>query len=143
MARREMAVSEQVVYTVAEVHGTDPAALPPLEKTISSEALNDLFHKANPPPGAYTVFPYCDVWVMVHSNGTVDVFKEYAATSALEEFSDEVEDLTTDDRMVVLHAENDRHTLYDDELETVHEIIDEADDCDEAWEDTLAYAQQQ
>lgn len=140
MAQREMGVSEQVIYTVAEIHGKDPVALPPLEETLNSEALNDLFHE--PLSGAYTVFPYCDVWVMVHSNGTVDIFKEYAATSAPEELPDEVDDLTTDERIVVLHADDDRHTFYEDELETVHEIVEEADDCEEAWEDTLGYAEQ-
>lgn len=142
MARRETNVSEQVIYTVAEVHGEDPVDLPRLEETISSDALNDLFHTENHPPGAYTVFPYCDVWVMVHSNGTVDVFKEYAATSALADFPDDVAEITTEEYKVVLHAENDRHIFFEDELETLHDIIEEADDSEKAWENTIDYAEQ-
>lgn len=44
--------------------------------------------------------------------------------------------------MVVLHAENGRHTFADDELETLHEIVEEADDTTEAWEDTIDYAEE-
>lgn len=137
-----MDVSEQVIYTVAEVHDEDPAELPPLEATISSDALNDLFHKEHHPPGTHIAFPYSDVWVMIHSNRTVDVFKEHAATSALEDFPDTVEDLTTEEPMVVLHAENDRHTFSENELEILHEIVEGADDGGEAWEETLDYAEQ-
>ncbi len=79
---------------------------------------------------------------MIHSNRTVDVFKEHAATSALEDFPETVEDLPTDEPMVVLHAENDRHTFSQAEVETVHEIVEEADDGKEAWEETLDYAEQ-
>lgn len=141
MVRGEMDVAEQVIYTVAEVHGKDPVELPQLEETISSDALNDLFHRENHPPGTYIAFPYCDVWVLIHSNRTIDVFKEHAATSALEDFPDTVEDLTADEPMAVLHAENDRHTFSKDELETVHEIVEEAEDGKEAWETTLDYAE--
>lgn len=137
-----MDVSEQVIYTVADVHGEDPTELPQLEETISSDALNNLFHKENHPPGTYIAFPYCDVWVMIHSNRSVDVFKEHAATSALEDFPDTVEDLPTDEPTVILHAKNDRYTFSEDKLGTVHEIVEEADDGKEAWENTLDYAEQ-
>lgn len=142
MDRGEMDVSAQVVYTVAEALGEDPTELPQLEETISSDALNDLFHKENHPPGTYIAFPYSGVWVIIHSNRTIDVFKEHAATSALEDFPDTVENLRTDEPMVVLHAENDRHTFSEDELEMIHEIVKEAENGTEAWENTLSYAEQ-
>ena len=142
MAQQESLVAERVVYTVAEVHDTDPTDLPPLEETISADALNDLFHDGNHPPGAYTVFPYCDLWVMVHSNGTVDIFQEYTATSAAEDFPERINELTGDEKMVVLHAEHDRHTFSEDELDNLHEIIDAADNCGEAWKETIDYAEQ-
>ncbi|MGQ3722737.1 HalOD1 output domain-containing protein [Natrialba aegyptia] len=62
MAQRNASLSTQVVFTVAKVIGEDPAELPPLQKTISSEALNNLFREDTSLPGAYLVFPYCDVW---------------------------------------------------------------------------------
>ncbi len=61
MGRDEMDISEQVIYTVADVHGEDPTQLPQIEETISSDALNDLFHKDNHPPDTYIAFPYYDV----------------------------------------------------------------------------------
>jgi hypothetical protein len=132
-----------MIYTVAEVLDTDPTDLPPLERTISADALNELFHDGNHPPGAYTVFPYCDLWVMVHSNGTVDIFQEYTATSAAEDSPEQINALTGDEQMVVLHSKRDRHTFSDDELDHLHEIINEADDCEEAWEEIIDYANQQ
>lgn len=142
MTQRGDSLSTQVVFTVAEVVGEDPAELPPLERTIRSEALNNLFHEDTPLPGAYVVFPYCDVWVMVHGNRTVDVFTEYAATTAVDDVPTDSDGQPTDDRMVVLHAENGRHAFADDELETLHEIVEEAGHATEAWEGTLDYAEQ-
>ena len=40
--------------------------LPPLEHTLSASALDYLFHRDNP-PGAYTVFPCYDLWVVAQS----------------------------------------------------------------------------
>ncbi|MFC6764620.1 HalOD1 output domain-containing protein [Natrinema soli] len=143
MAQRNASLSTQVVFTVAEVVGEDPEELPPLERTISSEALNNLFREDTPLLGAYLVFPYCDVWMMVHSDRTVDVFTEYAATTAVDDVPTDSGGHPTDDRMVVLHAENGRHAFADDdELETLHEIAEEADDATDAWEGTLDYAEQ-
>ncbi|WP_161605623.1 HalOD1 output domain-containing protein [Natrialba asiatica] len=142
MAHSNASLSTRVVFTVAEVVGTDPVDLPPLEKTISSEALNNLFHEDTSLPGAYLVFPYCDVWVMVHGDRTVDVFTEYAATTAVNAVPTDSDGQPTDDRMVVLSAQNGRHAFADDELETLHEIVEGADDATEAWEDTINYAEQ-
>lgn len=110
------------------------------EETISADALNELFHDENPLPGAYTVFPYCDVWVMIHGDKTVDVFREYATTSAEEDLPDEVEEPTTDERMVVLKVGDERYSVHDDELEELGEVIKEADSSEEAWEETIEYA---
>ncbi|MFC6765215.1 HalOD1 output domain-containing protein [Natrinema soli] len=142
MAHGNASLSTRVVFTVAEALGTDPVDLPSLEKTISSEALNNLFHEETALPGAYIVFPYCDVWVMVHSDRTVDVFTEYVATTAVDDVPTDSDGKPTDDRMVVLSAENERHAFADGELETLHEIVAEADDATEAWEDTINYAEQ-
>ena len=135
-------LSERVVATVADVLGADPMELPPLEHTISASALDYLFHRENHPPGAYTVFPYCDLWVVVQSTGAVDVFEEYRATSAEEQLPDDVSEPSTDERMVVVHVENERYTLYEDQLEDLHRIISDADTTDEAWEGTIEYARQ-
>lgn len=143
MAQSNSSLATRVVVTVAEVVGRDPVELPPLQKTISSEALNDLFHEDTPLPGAYVMFPYCDVWVIVHGDRTIDVFTEYAATTAADDVPTDSEGQPTDDQVVVLHAENGRHTFAaDDDLETLHEIVEGADDAAEAWEDTITFAEQ-
>lgn len=142
MAHSNASLSTRVVFTVAEAIDTDPVDLPSLEKTISSEALNNLFHEDTSLPGAYLVFPYSDVWVIVHGDRTVDVFMEYAATTAVDDVPTDSEGQPTDDQMVVLSAENGRHAFTDDELKTLHEIVEEADDATEAWEDTINYAEQ-
>ena len=136
-------LSERVVSTVADVLDEDPMELPPLERSISADALDYLFHRENHPPGAYTVFPYCDLWVVAHSNGTVDVFENYRATTAGEQLPDDVPDPSTDERMVVLLFEGKRYTFYEDQLDTFHEIVSEADSSDEAWEETIEFARQQ
>lgn len=136
-------LSERVIYTVADVLNEDPTELPQLERTISADALDYLFHRKDHPPGAYTVFPYCDLWVVVHSTGTVDVFETYEATSAEEQLPADVGEPTTDDRLVVLHFEDERYTFYGDQLQDLHRIVREADDSDEAWEDTVSFARQQ
>lgn len=141
MVQSEMSIAERVVRTVAEAHGEDPLDLPPLEATISSDALNDLFEEGGHPPGALLLFPYHGVWVAVHSDGSVDVFKEYAATSGHEDGPTVDADRSTDDRLVILHDQDDRHVFPDDELETLHEIVDEADDSEQAWEDAMDYAE--
>lgn len=136
-------LSERVIYTVADVLGKEPTELPQLERTISADALDYLFHRKDQPPGAYTVFPYCDLWVVVHSTGTVDVFETYQATSAGEQLPEGLEEPTTDARMIVLHFEDERYTFAEDQLDEFHRLVREADDSDEAWEDTVAFARQQ
>lgn len=96
-------LSERVVAIVADVLGEDPLDLPPLEETISGDALDYLFYRKHHPPGAYTVFPYCDLWVVAHSIGTVDVFDTYRATSAGEQLPPDVPEPSTDERMAVFH----------------------------------------
>lgn len=141
MVSTDADVSEKIVYTVAEALDADPTEIPPLERTISADALDSLFHEGNPLPGAYTVFPYCGVWVMVHGDERVDVFSEYETTSATEDLPDEVDEPTSDERMVVLHAEGERHAVPEDELDAFQEIVEEADDTEEAWEESIEYAQ--
>jgi hypothetical protein len=136
-------LSERVVYTVADVLGEDPMDLPPLEKTVSADALDYLFYRKDHPAGAYTVFPYCDLWVVVHSTGTIDVFDTYRATSAGEQLPDDVPEPAANERMAVLHFEQERYTFYEDQLDTLHRIISEADSVDEAWEESVEYARQQ
>ena len=133
-------LSERIVSTVAEVLDVDPIELPPLQNTISAEALNYLFHRENHPLGAHTVFPYCELWVVAHSNGTVDVFDDYRATSAGEQLPDDVPEPTVDERIAVLYFKNERYTFYEDELDSLHRIISEADTSDEAWDDLIEYA---
>lgn len=142
MVPSKMPVSDRVVRTVAEAHGEDPLNLPPIEETISSDALNDLFEEEGHPPGALLLFPYHGVWVAVHGDESVDVFEEYVATSGHEDTPTVGAERSTDDRLVVLHAEDDRHVFPDNELETLHEIVDEAGDSEEAWEDAMDYAEQ-
>lgn len=136
-------LSEQVVSTVADILGTDPLDLPPLEETISADALDYLFHRENHPPGAYTVFPYCDLWVVAHSNGVVDVFDTYRGTTAGDQLPDDVPEPTTDERMAVLYFKSERYTFYEDQLDTFHKLLSEADTSDEAWAETIAYAREQ
>ena len=59
----------RVVQTVGKALGEDPTELPPIQQTISADALDLLFHQGTQPSGAYTVFPYSGVWVFVHSDG--------------------------------------------------------------------------
>lgn len=119
--------------TVADVLDRDPTDLPPIERTISADSFDYLFHRKDHPPGAYTVFPYCELWVVAHSPGTVDVFDEYRATSAGDQLPDDVPEPTTDERLVVLHFKNERYTFVDDQIDTLHGIVTEAEDGDEAW----------
>lgn len=49
---------------------------------------------------------------------------------------------TRDVSGILLHAEDDRHVFPDNELETLHEIADGADDSEEAREDATDYAEQ-
>ena len=129
----------RVVETVAEALDEDPTELPPIQQTISADALDLLFHEGAQPAGAYTVFPYSGVWVLVHSDGTIDVFDEFKATSADEDIPEEP---PTDDQLLVLDVNDERHALQGDELEGVHEIMDDADDSSEAWEKTIEYARE-
>lgn len=142
MGKEGQSLSQQVVYAAAEVLERDPMDLPPLEETISADALYYLFHRKDHPPGAYTVFPYCDLWVVAHSSGTVDLFETYHLTTEGEKLPEDVPEPTTDERMVVLHFEDEEYTFYENQLDALHEIITEADDGDEAWEDTMEYARQ-
>lgn len=141
MANGGRPLSERVVETVADVLDEDPLDLPPLEDTISADALNYLFHRENQPPGAYTVFPYCDLWVVVHSNGTIDVFDSYRATSAGDQLPDGVEP-ATEERMAVLHVDHERYTFYEDELDDLREIVSAADSCEGAWDGAVEYARE-
>lgn len=143
MGSQTRKLSDRVVSMVADVLDTDPLDLPPLEQTISADALDYLFHRKDHPPGAYTVFPYCDLWVVAHSTGSVDVFDTYHATTAGEQLPDDLPEPTTDERLVVFHFKNERYTFYEDELDTLHELISEADSSEEAWDDTIEYAREQ
>lgn len=135
-------LSDRVVSTVADVLEEDPLSLPPLEETISADALDYLFHREGHPPGAYTVFPYCDLWVVAHSTGAVDVFDTYHATSAGDQLPDDVPEPSTDERMVVLYFRDEQHVFFEDQLDTLHRIISQAADSDEAWEGTIEYARE-
>lgn len=136
-------LSDRVISTVAEVLERDSMDMPPLHDTIEADALDYLFHRKGQPPGAYTVFPYCELWVVVHSTGTIDVFDDYRATSAEEQLPEDVPEPTTDDRIVVLHFKNDRYTFYEDEIDTLHAIISDADSGDDAWDEVIEYAVEQ
>lgn len=142
MSSRQKTLSVRVAETVAKALGKDPTELPPLQHTIRADALDLLFHEGNRSSGAYTVFPYSGVWVLVHSDETIDVFDGFKATSADEDLPDEVSEPSTDDQFLILNVEDERHALHGDELEDVHEIMDEADDSSEAWEKTIEYAQE-
>lgn len=133
--------ADTVIYTVAEALDEDPIDLPPLERTISADALNALFHEKNQPPGAYTLFPYCDLWIVVHSDGTVDVFEEYAATSSSQKLPDDVSEPSTDERILLLYVDGEEYTFYEDELDELHQIIGEAETSEEAWDETVEFAQ--
>jgi len=135
--------SERVVYTVADVLGEDPTELPQLERTISGDALDHLFHREDQLPGAHTVFPYCDRWVVVHSTGSVEVFETYEAASASAQLPAALADPPTTERMIVLHFEDEQYAFHGDQLEDLHRIVSGADDSDEAWEDTVAFARRQ
>lgn len=143
MGNQGRKLSERIISTVADVLDTDPLELPPLEKTINAEAIDYLFHREGHPPGAYTVFPYCDLWIVAHSTGTIDVFDTYRATSAEEQLPDDVPGPTTDDRMMVLHFRNERYTFQADQIEYFHKIVSEADTSDEAWDEAIEYARSQ
>lgn len=135
-------LSDRVISTVADVLEEDPLDLPPLAETISADALNYLFNRDGHPPGAYTVFPYCDLWVVAHSTGAVDVFDTYHATTAGDLLPDGVPEPSTDERMVVVYFRDEQHIFYEDQLETLHQIISQADTSDEAWEETIEYARE-
>lgn len=143
MVDGDKSLSERVIYATADVRDEDPMELPPLEETISADALDYLFHREAHPPGAYTVFPYCDLWVVAHSNGTVDLFETYHATAEAGTLPEDVPEPSTDDRMVVVHFGDEEYTFSDDQLDTLHEIIKSADDGDEAWEETIGFARQE
>lgn len=135
-------LSIRVVETVAKALGKDSTELPPIQDTISASALDLLFHQGESPSGAFTVFPYSGVWVLVHSDGTIDVFDDFMASSADEELPDEVSEPSTDNPLLILAVNDERYALYGDELEDIHEVIDEADDSSEAWEETIEYVQE-
>ena len=142
MSSERQKLSMQVVETVAKALGKDPTELPPLQQTISADALDLLFHQGASPSGAFTVFPYYGVWVLVHSDGTIDIFDDFMATSADDDLPDEVSEPSTDDPLLILAVNDERYALHGDELEDVHEIMDEADDSSEAWEETIEYTQE-
>ena len=137
MSNRGKKLSTRIVETVGEALGKEPVDLPPLERTISASAIDLLFHEGIQPSGAYTVFPYCGVWVLVHSNGTVNVFDDFKATSAAE-----VAEPSADEPVLILDVDDERHAFQGDELDDVHDIIDEADDSEEAWENAIEYAEE-
>lgn len=130
----------RVIETVATAIEKDPAELPPLQETISADALDMLFQEGGQPPGAYTVFPYSGVWVLVHSDGTIDIFDEFKATSRDDVLPDEKPEPSTDDAIVILDTGDERHAFHGEDLREVHDIVDGADGCSDAWEETLEYA---
>lgn len=136
-------LSERVVTTVAEALGKNPIELPPLEHTISADALDYLFHRKPHPEGAYTVFPYCDLWVVVHCGGAIDVFETYRATTASEQFPDGTSKPSPDERIAVLYVGTERFTLYREQLDAVHRIVSEATTGEEAWDETVEYARRE
>lgn len=140
MAGSDRRISEKVITTVAEVLDEDPIDLPPLERTISSDALDTLFHPNERLPGAYTIFPYCDLWVTVHSNGTVNVFDNFVGTSAADRFPEPTATSVRDDRLAILFANGNTYTFYRDDLDELQEIVDAADDYEQAWEAAIEYA---
>ena len=142
MSSPEQKLSMRVVETVAKALGKDSRELPPLQHTISADALDLLFHQGASPTGAFTVFPYCGVWVLIHGDGTIDIFDDYMATSADEDLPAEVSGPSTEDPLFLLAVDDERYALHGDELEDVHEIMDEADDSSEAWEEIIEYAQE-
>lgn len=138
----DMTLSERVVETVSSALDTDPLDLPPIEKSISSEALDYLFHPGHQPEGAYTIFPYCDLWVVVHSKGCVDVFEEYRATAQEGQLPSTVDELSTDERVIVLHFGDEKYLFFEDHLDEFHKIVGAAEDSDEAWERAIEFARQ-
>ena len=44
---------------------------------------------------------------------------------------------------MVLHVNNERYTVYEDQLETFHKIVSEAESGDDAWDETIQFARQQ
>lgn len=122
-----------------ELH-TGQMTLRPVGRSAIPYALDYLFHREGRPPGAYTVVPYCDLWVAAHSTGTVDVFETYHATSAGDQSPDDVPEPSTDERMVVLYLRDEQHICYEDRLETLHQIGSQAADSDEARDETIEYA---
>lgn len=111
MSSRGKKLSMRVVETVGKALGADPTELPPIEQTISADALDLLFYEGARPSGAYTVFPYSGVWVLVHSDGTIDVFNDFKATSTDEALPDDVSEPATDDRLLILDINDERHAF--------------------------------
>ena len=126
MISKSREISERIVSTAAEILDKDPMELPPLEYTISGDALDELFCRKPQPAGAYTVFPYCGLWIAVHSTGAINVFETYHATTPGRQLPDEVPEPTTDDRIAVLHFENERYIFSGERLDSLHQIIADA-----------------
>lgn len=122
-------LSTRIVETVADALSVTSTDLPPLGETISAEALDQLF-TPTAPVGAHVVFPYHGVWVLVHANGAVDVFSEFKASST-------TSTPNTDEKMVILADSDTRVEFRGGDLPQVHEIVDDATDGEEAWEELM------
>ena len=142
-ADHDRRLSERIFITVAEALDTDPAELPPLERTISADALDRLFHRKNHPLGARTGLPYSGLWVAAYTDGNIDVFETYRAATIAERLPNDDSGVITDEPAVVLHFRDERYAFHEDRLDVFHEIITEAEDSDEAWEEMAQFARRQ
>lgn len=78
------AVSEAVVYAVAERTDTDPKTLEPLHDVVDPDALNALFETDRASSGLTPVrvtFTYCGCEVVISADGTVRVSRTGQETS--------------------------------------------------------------
>lgn len=131
-------LSLRVVETVAEALDKEPIALPPIEETISAEALNTLF-SSSALTGAYTLFPYAGVWVSATSDGAVEVNRAPPLATNYTAALEEVE-IDSDEPHVVLATDEDTHAFDDEEFDDIHEIVTETDSPNEACEELVEYA---
>lgn len=80
------------------------------------------------------MFPYCDLWVVVHSDGTVNVFDEYVTTNAEGNTTIQNSDALSGNRIVRLHVDGESYTFHDEEIDELHALVRQTDECEEAWE---------
>lgn len=75
-ADREERPSTAVVNAVAEAVGRDPTELPPLQRTIDADALDEMFGETlggRPRTSGSVTFEYCGCSVVVLADGEVVV----------------------------------------------------------------------